>query len=883
MASQYEQQVRATQSRMDPSFIQVGVVKDNRDPHKMGRLKVWVQGSASAEDNKNGWITCSYASPFAGRTQGSPNAESYDEFPQSYGFWAVPPDVGTRVFLFFANGRIEQAYWFGGAFDHLMNTNTPGAHTKLVGNSTVNAPYPVVDFDRNTSNTDPNNNYVNVPLADGLQRQNLLYDTVKGTPDRSARRQAPAMVYGMSTPRGNHIVLDDGYTDEEINSPTTWDDDQDGFQNTEYGNPTHDTTLGGRKQEGICLRTRSGAQILISESEGNVFIINRDGSARIEMDKDGNVSILGDRDISVRSKRDVNYYAERDMNIETIRNLNFKVGGIMKTEVTGDTHGLYHGDVVQDCDKSFRLYTKDSIRCKADTTLSLSSTGDLVLQSDANVGVKGTSAVKLDGGDGKLTVAGNVSVSNNLQVGADVKTAKVSLNNHVHGGIQGGPGKTAPAEMGGGGNSASSPPEAQPADDIVVAAFELSAFQDVIDVNPDSVIGEQIAKDIAQRPDKSLSALCFLMPADGKITHQGYWGRNIVQAGGNIKDNSGWVIETHDLVCNVAKGYVREKSGSHVIVDHKNGFMSIYRGIEVFPEVMTGLQVEPSFVIGKSPSKFLFEIRRSGAAAFGFEGTVDPGLFYHEVTGIAANANNKTLTMATASNPVNVNTEISTTDTTDVVKLVEIKSIISTLPQSGYIRKPTNKARSKSQRQTTSATTVSSPNDSPVVKDLDPTPIDWVVEATDNNLIEKLKQDEGSIELQTAYNYFNNGRFIIYRDTLGFETIGYGHLVRQGEDYTQGLTVAGADALLRKDFDIAVRSAKSVAESYEMHIPRAAQEVLAQMTFQLGRPKTMQFRKFLTALSQNDYQKAAIELRDSAWYTQTPHRVDQHIAVLNSL
>ena len=41
--------IAAHQGRMDTNMIQVGIVKDNRDPKKMGRLKVWIENSSSLE------------------------------------------------------------------------------------------------------------------------------------------------------------------------------------------------------------------------------------------------------------------------------------------------------------------------------------------------------------------------------------------------------------------------------------------------------------------------------------------------------------------------------------------------------------------------------------------------------------------------------------------------------------------------------------------------------------------------------------------------------------------------------------------------------------------------------------------------------------------
>ena len=49
--------IAAHQGRMDTNMIQVGIVKDNRDPKKMGRLKVWIENSSSLEGAYRDWET----------------------------------------------------------------------------------------------------------------------------------------------------------------------------------------------------------------------------------------------------------------------------------------------------------------------------------------------------------------------------------------------------------------------------------------------------------------------------------------------------------------------------------------------------------------------------------------------------------------------------------------------------------------------------------------------------------------------------------------------------------------------------------------------------------------------------------------------------------
>ena len=139
-----------TMAKFDPRFVQVATVMDNRDPEKSGRIKVWINGSQSDKQSKNSWIVCRYASPFAGRTPGVGGASNYSEQTKSYGFWATPPDTGASVLVFFANGNIHDAYWFGCVYDHGMNAMVPGMSMGSLEDSELEDGLPITDYDRKT-------------------------------------------------------------------------------------------------------------------------------------------------------------------------------------------------------------------------------------------------------------------------------------------------------------------------------------------------------------------------------------------------------------------------------------------------------------------------------------------------------------------------------------------------------------------------------------------------------------------------------------------------------------------------------------------------------------------------------------------------------------
>ena len=157
----------------------------------------------------------------------------------------------------------------------------------------------------------------------------------------------------------------------------------------------------------------------------------------------------------------------------------------------------------------------------------------------------------------------------------------------------------------------------------------------------------------------------------------------------------------------------------------------------------------------------------------------------------------------------------------------------------------------------------------------------WEIKNTDEQFFKEIKEFEGTIAYQKKLGYFKNDKFWVYKDSLGFPTIGYGHLVTPKENFSEGITSDQADALLIKDCGVAIGAAKSIADQYNINAPLAIQEMLVEMVFQLGKDGVLKFKKFLTALSGKDYPKAIVEVKDSLWYKQTPNRVEGHIKVLN--
>lgn len=159
----------------------------------------------------------------------------------------------------------------------------------------------------------------------------------------------------------------------------------------------------------------------------------------------------------------------------------------------------------------------------------------------------------------------------------------------------------------------------------------------------------------------------------------------------------------------------------------------------------------------------------------------------------------------------------------------------------------------------------------------------WVLKSDNSTLLQWIKEDEGTISYQTAKGYYKNGKFWTYLDSLNLPTIGYGHLILKGENFSNGLTEAQATELLAKDLKQAVSDAKSIYDGAGMSGGEQLQLVLTQMVFQMGKTRVLGFKKAIAAMGKGDYKEAARQMRDSTWYRQTPKRCDRLAKIVESL
>ena len=433
----------------------LAMVVSNIDPTYMGTLEVELLRPVGASGGEGQLHQVSYMSPFYGSTSNEylgTDPDDYNNTQKSYGMWMMPPDVGVTVMVIFIDGDPKRGYWMGCVPDENMNFMVPGiaATQRVVEDVDPDKQdrygrVPVAEYNKITpSNNHPEDPTQNLkprhPLAKILEDQGLLFDDARGITTSSSRREAPSMVFGISTPGpldkkpgakngpwgkrehriptapvsrlgGTTFVMDDG--DDKWLRKTTATDGPPDYVSVENGETDGDPTL--LHNELFRIRTRTGHQILFHNTEDLIYITNARGTSWIELTSDGKIDIYAQDSISVRTQNDLNFYADRDINMEAGRNINLKatdkeavgdtkISGRIQIEAVGDFIKIVNGNVFTKVDGTQDDTIKKSLK------QSFNDTWNVTTGKQTSMTIGAGFDLKTAGGN-KLTSGGNMDIS----------------------------------------------------------------------------------------------------------------------------------------------------------------------------------------------------------------------------------------------------------------------------------------------------------------------------------------------------------------------------------------------------------------------------------------------------------------------------------------
>ena len=395
----------------------IGVVKDNIDSTRAGRIRVALQDGKgpAAPDDASGWLTVQHLTTFFGvvKPQAGKDSEdlgSYVNNSSSYGQWQAPPDIGTKVICIFVNGDTNAGYYIGSIPEPETLQMVPaiGASDKVTLNEGEAKSFggatrlPVTNLNTNNKAKADSNEFLDTPrpvhsyTASIMNQQGILRDPLRGPISSSASREAASRVgWGVSTP--GRPIYEGGFTDENLPDNLSQDKAEKLKIIARRGGHSivmDDGDIIGRDQL-IRIRTALGHQIMMSDDGQTLMILHSNGQSYIELGKEGTVDIFSTNSFNVRTQGDINFHADRDINMHATENFNLQAKNIHTNseEITKSRAG-----------KDYNITSLNNFTVKSSAALALSAGGQASMAAGAEAFVNG-SKVNLNSGSASLSPA----------------------------------------------------------------------------------------------------------------------------------------------------------------------------------------------------------------------------------------------------------------------------------------------------------------------------------------------------------------------------------------------------------------------------------------------------------------------------------------------
>ena len=421
----------------------IAIVTNNVDVRRMGFVTVHIPDLSSSDSET---FDVRFASPFVSHTYSDTRGGDYNSVKQSAGMWMQSPDIGTEVVVMFPSGNVNKGIWFACLHDRYNNHSFPGnassefwdAETDTIGQfaNPVTGKYgkyqavgefydPIKkgkqSYHENVINPLTKKRPINPYLNQTYVRQGLQDDIIRGHTSSSAQREAPSNVFGIST-KGrfpdNRDMKNRPDVVEKLRKGNISEIEGGDFSafKPETRKHGHSFVLDDGDLEGnnelIRLRSSSGHQILLHDTEGVVYIANATGSVWMEFGNDGTMDVYAQKGFNVRS-REMNFYADTNINMHAAGNISMLAGGKFQADA---------GNI------DLRT-TKGGIGIDSKNVVNVKSSGAINLDASGNANIKAGSEVKIDGNCVELGNGADGVSSSPSPISASSKQDTVSIGN----------------------------------------------------------------------------------------------------------------------------------------------------------------------------------------------------------------------------------------------------------------------------------------------------------------------------------------------------------------------------------------------------------------------------------------------------------------------
>lgn len=394
------------------------IIMSNSDTLRTGRMFVYIPAFGGPQENTNSWVPVQYATPFYGKTDKNLIDKQEQNGLHSYGMWMTVPDPGVKVVVSFIEGNRDKGVVIGCLIDDVTNRMVPGLpSSKNWIKSPEVADYfpnkqpgidfmPVLEHNPKIKRDEyalPENyaRPVNMSLAVTLDRQGLLGDNIRGQSFSTAQRENNSSVFGVSTP-GRPLTKDPAdnpaLKSRMSNQTATAEDLEIPSRKPGHMFVMDDGDIDGSHQM-IRMRTSTGHQIMMNDSEGIIYVATASGNAWIELNNHGDIDIYSNGSFSMHTEGDFNIHAGGDINMEASGGINVSAMGI-------------NGIKAQAADGNIDMYSSAGTQLQTGGSTNIKSAGnhretanEIHMNSDDQLAVEANTPTRYD-----LSARGNNTV-----------------------------------------------------------------------------------------------------------------------------------------------------------------------------------------------------------------------------------------------------------------------------------------------------------------------------------------------------------------------------------------------------------------------------------------------------------------------------------------
>lgn len=380
-------------SRKSYPYATIGTVVDTADPQEMGRLRVLcpalndTEQRTLKEDDLNKIPWASYMSPFGGASSTLSRGPTSDQTAGdlAYGFWAIPT-VGAQAIVMCIDGDPQLRVWIGCLHEHLTPHTMP--HGRFFGTPTS------IDGPGSSAESPIKRLRVNLKLAFGS-----VYEFFSRAADYSVAAVNNDVIEDSTSsivdsknklitlPNGLTIEYSQGYARGKRDTSSLSTNE---CQTTAWVSPGfHAISMDDRSENcRVRIRTTTGHQILLDDSNERILINTNAGRSYIEMDANGNIDIHADRQLSFHSTKDMSFTSDGKIRFRAQEGIHMLSGKDIRFAAATDIHSQ-SANIHSHTSESIFLHAGANLHAKAATNIHITA---------ATSNVSGSSAVNIQGG-----------------------------------------------------------------------------------------------------------------------------------------------------------------------------------------------------------------------------------------------------------------------------------------------------------------------------------------------------------------------------------------------------------------------------------------------------------------------------------------------------